>query len=127
MKIIETTLYTDKLEESEKFYTDILELKLIRKREGRHLFFKCEDSILILFNPEATKSPDGFAPTHGTVEEGHMAFGVSKEELENWKRKLINAGVDIEKEVEWDTGAKSIYFRDPGNNSLEIIDKSHWE
>ena len=35
-------------------------------------------------------------------------------------------GVSIEKEVEWPKGGKSLYFRDPTGNSVELVTPGVW-
>jgi catechol 2,3-dioxygenase-like lactoylglutathione lyase family enzyme len=34
--------------------------------------------------------------------------------------------VDIEAEVVWPTGGRSLYFRDPAGNSIELITRGSW-
>jgi catechol-2,3-dioxygenase len=38
----------------------------------------------------------------------------------NYKNMLIRNGIDIE-EMVWDNGSRSIYFRDPAGNFVELI------
>ena len=44
-QILETCIYVDDLDKAEKFYCEILGLELIRKTEGRHLFFRLGRSV----------------------------------------------------------------------------------
>ena len=37
-----------------------------------------------------------------------------------------SAGVDIETEVEWPGGGRSIYVRDPAGNSVELASSTIW-
>jgi len=46
--------------------------------------------------------------------------------LDEWKKHLADHGVEIEKEVEWPKGGKSIYFRDPAGNSVELATRGLW-
>ncbi len=127
MKILETGLYTKDLEASEKFFVEVLGLRVVAKKEGRHVFFKYGDSAIVMFDPSQTDVEGGFVPRHGAQGPGHMAFGVTSEELQEWKDRLIKHKVQIEKELEWEDGSKSIYFRDPGDNLLEFIEQKYWE
>ena len=52
--VIETTLCCPNLAAAETFYTKILNFDVLAKEEGRHLFFRCGNSMLLLFNPEHT-------------------------------------------------------------------------
>ena len=82
MKLLETALYVNDLNESEKFYTEVFELELITKKENRHVFLRCRESILLLFNPDITEIPGSRAPLHGSRGQGHMAFGILDSEFD---------------------------------------------
>lgn len=128
--VLEACLYVDDLEAAEAFYSGVLGLTLHSKLEGRHVFFRCGSQMVLLFNPEATADPDlslrGLG-AHGAHGPGHLAFGVSDEELEAWREHLHRHGVGVEQEVDWggDRG-RSIYFRDPDGNSLEFATQALW-
>ena len=130
--VLETALYVDNLQTAERFYGDILGLPKIFAVPGRQLVFRCEDSILLIFDPTHTERNQmtingGAIPLHGTRGAGHMAFRVSKEQLNAWRERLRAKGVAIESEVSWPNGAHSIYFRDPAGNSLEFATRDIWE
>ena len=55
--ILETALYVTDLGAAEAFYRDVIGLPFISRVEGRHAFFRCGQSVLLLFNPDATKLP----------------------------------------------------------------------
>src|SRR5678815_286572 len=123
--VLETSLYVDNLQAAERFYSDILGLQKIFSVPERQLVFRCEDSILLIFDPAHTERNQmtingGAIPLHGTRGAGHMAFRVSKEQLNAWRDRLRAKGVAIESEINWPNGAHSIYFRDPAGNSLEF-------
>jgi catechol 2,3-dioxygenase-like lactoylglutathione lyase family enzyme len=45
----------------------------------------------------------------------------------DWRRqKLQESSVVIEQKVEWPRGGKSIYFRDPAGNSVELVTPGVW-
>ena len=129
--IMETALYVDDLEGAENFYSHVLGLEKIYGVAGRLLTFRCEESILLVFNPDHTEREQtvingGIIPLHGTRGQGHMAFRVHKNELDSWRAHFRNARVPIESEVSWPNGAHSIYFRDPAGNSLELATPEMW-
>ena len=122
-EVLESALYVVDLPAAEKFYTEILGLTLFSKQEGRHAFFRCGRRMMLLFKAEATAvSANGpkDAPTHGAKGEGHLAFAVRDREIDRWKQHLVQKGVEIEKEIHSNRG-RSIYFRDPSQNSLESL------
>jgi catechol 2,3-dioxygenase-like lactoylglutathione lyase family enzyme len=129
--ILETALYADDLDAAERFYRDVVGLAVIGKVDGRHVFFRCGGGVLLVFNPEATKippPPDARMPVppHGARGAGHMCFSASAEELEGWRRRLTAHRVEVESEVEWPSGGRSIYARDPAGNSVEWAEPRIW-
>jgi Glyoxalase/Bleomycin resistance protein/Dioxygenase superfamily len=95
-RIFETVLYAPDLARAERFYREV-----------------------------RTKIHDRKLPTHGAEGEGHVAFAVPASELADWRVHLHAHGVPIEVEVDWDEGGRSIYFRDPAGNSVELAHQCH--
>ncbi|WP_275787929.1 VOC family protein [Pararhizobium gei] len=128
--ILETALYADDLDKADAFYSSILELEKITRAGNRHVFFRCGSSVLLIFNSAETVKPppeDGLqVPPHGTHGYGHMCFRVAAEHLDSWVEKLVAAGIQIEADIRWPTGARSFYFRDPAGNSLECAEPGLW-
>jgi catechol 2,3-dioxygenase-like lactoylglutathione lyase family enzyme len=123
--VVETGIYADDIDQAEVFYRDVLGLEVIGRASGRHVFFRVgASSVLLVFNPDATLQ-DAVFPPHGTRGPGHFAFGV-RDGLEAWKERLAAHGVAIEKEATWPLGGRSIYFRDPAGNLVEILTPSVW-
>lgn len=58
LKIKETCLYIRDLERAKKFYHETLELPLISYVEGKHIFFRAGDSVLLCFNPDDSKNKE---------------------------------------------------------------------
>jgi catechol 2,3-dioxygenase-like lactoylglutathione lyase family enzyme len=124
--IIETSIYVTDLDETDSFYQTILGLPVIAKEPGRHVFFQVGASnVLLAFIADATLKGDQL-PSHGAKGPGHFALGIDGNSLDAWRKKLQENGVAIEKEVEWPRGGKSIYFRDPAGNSVELITPGVW-
>lgn len=129
--ILETALYVDDLVKAREFYADVLGLEVLTEVEGRHVFFRLADGMLLLFDPIATAdSPDAppapQVPPHGATGPGHVCFAIRPEDLDTWRDGLTEAGISIESEVIWPNGAKSLYFRDPAGNSLELAERGLW-
>lgn len=118
--VIETAIYVNDLDQAETFYRDVLGLPVLGKESSRHVFFRVGTSnVLLAFLAEATLKGDQL-PAHGAKGPGHFAMGIDADELDAWRQRLQARGVGIEKEVTWPRGGKSIYFRDPAGNSLEL-------
>lgn len=129
--IIETTLCCDDLDAAEAFYTGVLGFETWAKDDGRHLFFRCGDAMLLLFNPDHTSRNvttvgDAEIPLHGTRGAGHVAFRATRDEIERWKEQLAIHDVAVESVVDWPDGGHSIFFRDPHGNCLEFTTPSTW-
>lgn len=126
-RILETCLCVDDLPEAETFYTNVMGLELYAKVDGRHVFFRCGDGMFLLFNAEVTAKPSKLGiPGHGTSGEGHTAFHMTPDEVSGWKSRLGELGVEIECEYDWPSGGKSLYFRDPSNNCIELTTPQTW-
>jgi len=124
-RVLETILYVDDLDAAETFYRDVLGLNLYSKKDGLFAFFKGEDGMILLFEPNAAATGRS-VPAHGAHGPGHVCFAMAETDLENWKDHLTAHDVEIEQDVTWPNGAKSFYFRDPAGNSLELATPKIW-
>jgi catechol 2,3-dioxygenase-like lactoylglutathione lyase family enzyme len=126
VSLVETGIYVDDLDRAERFYRDVLGLELLGKEAGRHVFFRVgRDDVLLLFNAETTLRGDRL-PAHGARGPGHFALGIADDDLDAWRERLSTHGVAIEQEVNWPRGGRSLYFRDPSGNSVELITPGLW-
>lgn len=123
-EILETSIYVNDLDVSCDFYVSILGFELFTRHENRHVFLKAGNRMLLLFNAQNTLR-DVNLPHHGATGAGHIAFGVPESELNEWEDHLKANGIDIEAKVNF-PGGRSIYFRDPSGNSLEITTPKIW-
>jgi catechol 2,3-dioxygenase-like lactoylglutathione lyase family enzyme len=138
-KIIETCIYTLDLKKLKDFYVNGLGLEFVSEEENRSVFLKAGKSMLLIFNPNSTLNiPMGsrqtgynkgshadLFPPHGSFTPPsiiHFALEIDKSEYDDLKKKLIYNNIKIEKEVVWNNEmSKSVYFRDPSGNLVEII------
>jgi catechol-2,3-dioxygenase len=126
-QIKETCLYVRDLEQAKKFYHETLGLPLINYLPSKHLFLKVGRSVLLLFNPDDSKTKTSPPPHYGEGKQ-HFAFEVSQRHYLNVKSEIIGKGIAIVEEVTWKSGEKSFYFNDPEGNVLEIVpDKGIWD
>jgi len=125
-RILETCLYTDNLNAAATFYGQVLGLELYSRVEGRHVLFRCGESMLLLFNAEATRRATGEVPTHGTDGAGHVAFAMAPQDVAAWRSHVESENVAIEAEIAWPGGGHSRYFRDPAGNSVELATLMTW-
>ncbi len=129
--ILETVLYAEDLDAAEAFYRDVLGLERLTRVGNRHVFFRCGDQVLLVFNPVETRKPPSSpqslpVPPHGADGAGHVCFRATADEIEHWQQRLETAGVEVESDFLWPSGGRSIYFRDPAGNSLEFAEPVIW-
>ena len=129
--ILETALYVDNLQAAALFYGEIMGLQQIIRVPDRHIFYRIGQVILLIFNPLATAdgspNPRLPVPGHGTHGPGHLCFSATLPEITAWRNRLTAAGYPIEADFTWPNGARSIYFRDPAGNSIEISEPRLWD
>jgi catechol 2,3-dioxygenase-like lactoylglutathione lyase family enzyme len=131
MRVLESALYAENLEETAAFYADVLGLERIAAAEGRHVFFRAAAGVVLIFRPSATREPPApgarvQVPPHGATGQGHLCFAATADEIDRWRERLARAGVAIEADFEWPQGGRSIYFRDPAGNSIEMAEPRIW-
>jgi catechol 2,3-dioxygenase-like lactoylglutathione lyase family enzyme len=129
-RVLESCLCVTDLAAAERFYADVLRLSLFARQEGRHVFFRCGEQMVLLFDAAGASQPATHGgldiPTHGTTGQGHLCFAVGESNLDGWCERLRQHGVTIEKDLHWPGGGRSLYFRDPSGNSLELATPRIW-
>ena len=125
-QLFEAALYTNDLAAAERFYHDTLGLEIVSRMDDRGLAFRCGATVLLVFDRARTRVPDAGVPTHGATGEGHIAFVVADSQLDAWRERLNGCGIAIEAEVNWATGGRSLYFRDPAGNVVELAPPTLW-
>lgn len=124
--VVETAIYATDLGAAEAFYAHVLGLPVIGREAGRHVFFRVgAANVLLVFNADATLA-GGMLPAHGSRGPGHFALGIPAASLGEWRDHLGACGLTIEKEVTWPLGGRSLYFRDPAGNSVELVTPGVW-
>ena len=122
----ESVLYCPDLAAAEEFYQEILGLELMNSLSGLRVF-RCGPGLLLLFDPTTSEHPDRTLPPHGAEGPGHLAFAVSQGDLDAWRTHLAENKIPLEQDQVWEDGKRSLYFRDPAGNSLEITSPDLWE
>ncbi len=123
----ETVLYGPDLEALVGFYAEALGLRQVSRMGDLGRAFRLPDGgVLLLFDPAATSTPGRDVPSHGATGPGHVAFTIPEGSYDAWLATLRGRGVEIEDEITWRRGGRSIYVRDPAGNSVELIDGSIW-
>jgi catechol 2,3-dioxygenase-like lactoylglutathione lyase family enzyme len=129
--VLETCLYCADLDAAERFYAGVLELPVVARVPERHLFFRCGEGMLLIFDPDRTATSAGqvggvTVPSHGAHGAGHVCFRIAEPALPRWRERFASAGISIEAEIEWPGGGASLYVRDPAGNSVELAPARIW-
>ena len=113
------TIPVKDLDVSEKFYTEILDMRKLR-RNDHMVFLNAHGTAFVL-----TYSENPIDPNPGDSHDIHTAFRVTPDEYDRAKSVLAEKGIRIFKEELRPTGTfqgRSAYFHDPDRNVIEIID-----
>jgi catechol 2,3-dioxygenase-like lactoylglutathione lyase family enzyme len=130
-RILETAIYVDDLDAAERFYGGLLGLEKVGRVGDRHIFYRCGQGMLLVFNPELTVLPPQNealpVPPHGAIGQGHMCFGSGAAQLDALVALFDRSDIAIEADFRWPNGARSIYVRDPAGNSIEFAEPRLWD
>lgn len=130
--IHETTLYANDLVAAARFYHEVLGLVMLSEEVGQLAcgFRLPSGSVLLLFDATKSGRPGRDVPSHGAIGPGHLAFAITHETYDQWLARLQAHGVEIEQQIDWPgeagKAARSIYFRDPAGNSVELMAGDYW-
>ncbi len=129
--ILEAAVYADDLDAAAAFYGEALGLAEIGRVPGRHVFYRCGATILLVFRASETQVPSGNpdlpVPTHGATGQGHVCFAVDGTALDTLREALDRGRIAVEADFRWPNGARSIYVRDPAGNSVEFAEPRLWQ
>ena len=129
---LESALYAPDLAAAADFWTGVIGLEEIARVPGRHVFFRCGVQVLLVFDAQATQQPPKPdarlpVPPHGARGPGHFCMAAKPGQIAAWRSHLEASGIAVEADFIWPQGGRSIYFRDPAGNSIEIADPAIWD
>ena len=127
MKFLHSMIRVKNIDESLKFYTKLLNMKLDEKKrlEDCWLYFLSDENntcqIELTYNDETPK--DGYSIGNGF---GHFAFGVDS--MNDFTEKLNKLGYKYLYEPFDLTGKGSMiaFVQDPDGYEIELIEKVNW-
>jgi catechol 2,3-dioxygenase-like lactoylglutathione lyase family enzyme len=135
--LVETALFVEDLPRACEFYKQVLGLSKVKASDTGCMFRVADQRYLLIISrkaahtPNKTASGDLLPPValsqHDGRGPGHIAFGISKDTLDSWRARLANHDVDLLKEISWESGARSLYFRDPDGHMIELATPGIWE
>lgn len=106
------------------FYSGVLGLREVRSwRDGA--CFRIGAGVVLLFDREQTSTRADEETRHGASGSVHACFLAGAGGYDAWKKQLAAAEIGFY-ETSWETGARSLFFRDPARNLLEIAERDLW-
>jgi catechol 2,3-dioxygenase-like lactoylglutathione lyase family enzyme len=128
--ILETALYVDDLERAKQFYKSVFPVEELASDDRFCALAVARRQVLLLFARGATAQPialpGGAIPPHGGAGRSHMAFSIAGADLDAWEAELTGKRISIEGRAAWPGGGRSIFFRDPDGNLLELATPGTW-
>jgi catechol 2,3-dioxygenase-like lactoylglutathione lyase family enzyme len=123
--IKETCIYVRDLEVARTFYVDRLGLTLINYVHGKHLFLRAGHSVLLIFNPEDSKTKKS-PPAHFGGGHQHFAFEVKDVDYDSAKKMITSKSIEIIDEITWPSGRQSFIFMIPKKMFLKLFLKQEY-
>jgi catechol 2,3-dioxygenase-like lactoylglutathione lyase family enzyme len=124
--VVETAIHADNLDDAEDFYGNVLGLRVVGKEPGRHVFLQVGEAGVPLASRAETTLKGDQLPPHGATEPGHFALRIEVEAFDGSRRLLHGHGVAVQIRGRCPSGGKSLYFRDPAGNSVELVTPGVW-
>jgi len=135
--LVETALFVEELPRACDFYEQVLGLSKVKASDTGCVFRVADQRYLLIISRKAAHTPNKTAsgdllppcalPQQDGQGPGHIAFGISKDEVDSWRERLATHDVDLLSEISWETGARSLYFRDPDGHMIELATAGIWE
>jgi catechol 2,3-dioxygenase-like lactoylglutathione lyase family enzyme len=123
--VLETSLYVDDLDRATRFYQQLFGFSVMVGDERIRALAVCAGQVLLLFKRRASLVPEQF-PAHDGSGPLHLAFSIPENEYSTWEARLQQMGIAIEAAKKWEEGGRSLYFRDPDQNLLELATPGVW-
>ena len=128
--VLETSLYARDLKRTAAFYRGLFGFKALVDSPRLAAFEIAQRSVLLVFQAGATEQdvvdPGGTIPGHDGRGRLHLAFSIRADDLDAWRERLAERGVDIVGEYRWPRGGTSLYMRDPDGALVELATPGLW-
>ena len=128
--VLETPVYVDDLEVAHGFYHDCLgfERMVTGPRISAYDIAPGQVLIVCLRGACEVDSEIGgdLVPGHRMDGQGHFAFRIEADRIEEWIAYLEEQGTEIVSRTTWPLGGKSLYFNDPFGNVVELATGNIW-
>jgi catechol 2,3-dioxygenase-like lactoylglutathione lyase family enzyme len=128
--VVETCLYVDDMRKARGFWVDLLGFGVLFEDDRLCALNTGKGAVLLLFrrgaSTEAVTLSGGVIPPHDGAGSIHIGLAIDAADFDRWREHLERARVAIESIVSWPRGGRSIYFRDPDGNLVELLTPGVW-
>ena len=128
--LLETSLYARDLQVTAGFYRDLFGFRTLVDSPRLVAFEVAERSVLLVFQTGSTEDDvveaRGRIPGHDGRGRLHLALSIGSGDLEAWRKRLAERGVEVAGEYRWPRGGVSLYFRDPDGALVELATPGLW-
>jgi catechol 2,3-dioxygenase-like lactoylglutathione lyase family enzyme len=128
--LLETSLYARDLERTAAFYRDLFGLTPLVDSPRLVALEIAQRSVLLVFQAGATDRDvvdrRGTIPGHDGRGRLHLALSINAQDLDAWRKRLAERGVDIVGDYRWPRGGVSLYMRDPDDALVELATPGLW-
>jgi catechol 2,3-dioxygenase-like lactoylglutathione lyase family enzyme len=128
--LLETSLYARDLKLTSAFYRDLFGLRALVDSPRLVAFDVAARSVLLVFQAGTTENDvvdaRGRIPGHDGGGRPHLALSIASEDLDAWRKRLADRGVEVVGEYRWPRGGTSLYFRDPDDALVELATPGLW-
>ena len=129
--MLEFGLYVKDVSRSADFYHNLFGFPVLLSNERIAALDVEGKQILLLFKHGASSEPmtvgGALLPPHDGEGTSHVAFAIQESDLEQWEHWLREQDVEVESEIGWERGGRSLYFRDLDGHLLELATPGVWE
>src|SRR5215470_5866427 len=102
--VVETCINVADVGRAREFYQSLFGFEAM-VGDDRFCAFRVENDVLLLFKENGSEAPvqlhGGVIPPHATRGAGHLALAIASDDLEHWRARLRELGIQIESEVRW--------------------------
>jgi catechol 2,3-dioxygenase-like lactoylglutathione lyase family enzyme len=128
--ILETSLYVENLDRSERFYRDLLGIRTVMADHRMRALRLSDGQMLLLFakgkSTAGEETPRGQIPGHDGGGQLHLAFAIEEADFDAWRDELAARNIELISHVRPAQGGESLYFRDPDSHLIELATPSIW-
>jgi catechol 2,3-dioxygenase-like lactoylglutathione lyase family enzyme len=128
--LLETSLYARDLKRTAAFYRDLFGFTALVDSPRLVAFDVAGRSVLLVFQTGSTEDDiveaRGRIPGHDGGGRLHLAFSIAAEDLDAWRKRVADRGVEVISEYRWARGGVSLYFRDPDQALVELATPGLW-